>query len=72
MDSLIQQVFTEHSYVQPMLKVLSTNAALEIKFKLRWSLTINQKIFGMLVKMMRKGRKRVGSLEVYGRSGRKL
>jgi len=49
--------------------VLSTNAALELKFKLRWSLTVIKiKIFGMLDgenDEKKQGRRGVGSLKVY-------
>lgn len=49
--------------------MLSTNAALELKFKLRWSLTVIKiKIFGMLDgenDEKKQGRRGVGSLKVY-------
>ena len=49
--------------------MLSTNAALELKFKVRWSLTVIKiKIFGMLDgenDEKKQGRRGVGSLKVY-------
>ena len=49
--------------------MLSTNAALELKFKLKWSLTVIKiKIFGMLDgenDEKKQGRRGVGSLKVY-------